>query len=95
MADKIRVVNSFKYRNADLHPELDLGEEINAGYNKDMRALVAIAKMLNGDRSNLSISFWGDTDKGLRFSIDGDNQQIREQVSNAFDKWLKDDDNLY
>ena len=95
MTDKIKVVNSFIYRKADLHPELDLGKEINGSYTKDMRELVTMARMMNADRFELYISFWGDTNKGLRFSVECDNQQMLENVSNAFDKWLKDDNNLY
>lgn len=95
MTDKIKVVNSFTYRKADLHPELDLGKEINDSFTKDMTQLVTMARMMNTDRFELSIIFWGDTDKGLRFSVECDNQQMLEKVTTAFDKWLKDDNNLY
>ena len=95
MTNKIKVVNSFDYRKVDLNPELDLGKEINESYTKDMRELVTMASMMNADQFELSISFWGDTDKGLRFSVECDNQQMLEKVTNAFDKWLKDDNNLY
>lgn len=30
--NKIKVIDYFKYRKADLRPKLDLGKEINGGY---------------------------------------------------------------
>lgn len=90
MTDKIKVVNSFTYRKADLHPELDLGKEINDSFTKDMTQLVTMARMMNTDRFELSIIFWGDTDKGLRFSVECDNLiPLTTQSKCVYFGWLR------
>ena len=48
--DKISVIKSFKYHKPNLHPKLDLGKVVDKKYDNNMKELVSLAKMLNGDR---------------------------------------------
>ena len=90
--DKVSVINSFKYHKPDLHPKLDLGKAVNNEYDNNMKELVSLAKMLNGDRNTLLIHFWGDSKSGLKAIVEGENKDMIDRINGFFTEWFKKQD---
>lgn len=88
----VNVVNNFTYTQPDGRPDLDIGVALNKACDEQMLQMEYIAKRLVYPDQNLTLSFFGNPKKGVRFIIECDDAQMVDRLQKVLKEFEQQQD---